>query len=150
MQLKLPPILIMIIFGVLMYLCSLILPVGYFSFFGRPYLIYFLIGLACVIGISSLIQFYSNKTTVNPLELDKVSTLVSSGLYQYSRNPMYLAMLLLLLAWGLGLGNAFNTIIAAGFVYYMNAFQIEPEEKVLLKMFGKEYKEYCTLVRRWF
>ena len=150
MQLKLPPILIMIIFGVLMYLCSLILPVGYFSFFGRPYLIYFLIGLACVIGIWSLIQFYSNKTTVNPLELDKVSTLVSSGLYQYSRNPMYLAMLLLLLAWGLWLGNAFNTIIAAGFVYYMNAFQIEPEEKVLLKMFGKEYKEYCTLVRRWF
>jgi protein-S-isoprenylcysteine O-methyltransferase Ste14 len=63
---------------------------------------------------------------------------------------MYLALLLLLLGWGLYLGNAFNTLLAAGFVYYMNTFQIIPEEEVLKDRFGKEYQKYCVLVRRWF
>ena len=63
---------------------------------------------------------------------------------------MYLGLLLLLLAWGLHLGNAFNIVLAAGFVAYMNRFQIVPEEETLSKLFGKEYAQYCTLVRRWF
>ena len=63
---------------------------------------------------------------------------------------MYLGMLLFLLAFGLKLGNAFNILIAAGFVSYMNRFQIKPEEEVLREMFGKEYNIYCKLTRRWF
>lgn len=63
---------------------------------------------------------------------------------------MYLALLLVLVAWGLWLGNAFNTIVAAGFVSYMNVFQIIPEEKILHQVFGKEYQQYCVFVRRWF
>jgi protein-S-isoprenylcysteine O-methyltransferase Ste14 len=63
---------------------------------------------------------------------------------------MYLAMLLLLLAFGVKLGNAFNTLVAAGFVAYMNRFQIVPEERILLDKFGRSFKEYCTLTRRWF
>ena len=58
--------------------------------------------------------------------------------------------LLVLLAFGLTLGNAFNTLVAAGFVSYMNKFQIKPEEEVLEKKFGKEYSIYCKLTRRWF
>jgi protein-S-isoprenylcysteine O-methyltransferase Ste14 len=63
---------------------------------------------------------------------------------------MYLALLLILLAWGLWLGNAFNTLLAAGFVGYMNRFQIIPEEEALTAMFGKRYQQYCKQVRRWF
>jgi protein-S-isoprenylcysteine O-methyltransferase Ste14 len=63
---------------------------------------------------------------------------------------MYLAILLVLLAWGLWLGNAFNTLLAAGFVGYMNKFQIRPEEEALATIFGKEFQQYCTQVRRWF
>ena len=48
------------------------------------------------------------------------------------------------------LGNAFNSLLAAGFVYYMNNFQIMPEEEALASMFGKEYQKYCVMVRRWF
>ncbi|MEM8765496.1 MAG: isoprenylcysteine carboxylmethyltransferase family protein, partial [Bacteroidota bacterium] len=76
--------------------------------------------------------------------------LVMGGIFQYTRNPMYLAMLMLLLAWGLRLGNAFNTILAAGFVYYMNYFQIRFEEAALEKLFGKPYRLYCKNTRRWF
>ena len=61
-----------------------------------------------------------------------------------------LGMLLLLLAYGLKLGNAFNTLLAALFVYYMNQFQIRYEEEALLKKFGRDYKLYCKAVRRWF
>jgi protein-S-isoprenylcysteine O-methyltransferase Ste14 len=63
---------------------------------------------------------------------------------------MYLGLLLLLLALGLWLGNAFNTLVAAGFVSYMNHFQIQPEEDMLQQKFGKEYRFYCKLTRRWF
>jgi protein-S-isoprenylcysteine O-methyltransferase Ste14 len=63
---------------------------------------------------------------------------------------MYLAMLFILLALGLKLGNAFNTITAALYVAYMNKYQIIPEEEVLNKIFGKAYQQYCLQVRRWF
>jgi protein-S-isoprenylcysteine O-methyltransferase Ste14 len=133
-----------------MYLLAIYLPVGYFDFFGRDYLMYLLLFLALLIGAVSLFQFFSSKTSIDPRSPSKVSTLVTGGLYQYSRNPMYLALLLLLLSWGLYLGNAFNTLLAAGFVYYMNTFQIIPEEEALTNLFGKQYQKYCVMVRRWF
>ncbi|MCK0134699.1 isoprenylcysteine carboxylmethyltransferase family protein [Arenibacter sp. S6351L] len=150
MKLKIAPLVITFVFGLFMYLLATYLPVGYFDFFGRNYLMYLLFFLALLIGVVSLFQFFSSKTSIDPRTPSKVSKLVTGGLYQYSRNPMYLALLLLLLTWGLYLGNAFNTLLAAGFVYYMNTYQIKPEEEVLTNMFGKEYQKYCVMVRRWF
>lgn len=106
--------------------------------------------IATTLSFISLVQFFKSKTTVDPTTPSKASKLVTSGIYQFSRNPMYLGLLLILLAWGLWLGNAFNVLLAAGFVAYMNKFQILPEEEALMKLFHKEYKQYCTLVRRWF
>ncbi|WP_411032009.1 methyltransferase family protein [Spongiimicrobium sp. 3-5] len=150
MKLKIPPAVVVVVFGLLMYTLAKFLPVGYFDFFGRKYLIKLLLVLAIGIVIIAQIQFFRKKTTVNPMAPSKASYLVTTGIYSYSRNPMYLGMLLILLAWGLSLGNAFNTLLAAGFVAYMNAFQIIPEEEKLQKNFGKEYQQYCVLVRRWF
>lgn len=109
-----------------------------------------LLCVASIIATIALIQFFTSRTSIDPANPEKSSKLVTTGIYQYSRNPMYLALLMILLAWGLYLGNAFNTLTAAGFVYYMNAFQIIPEEKHLQKKFGGAYKQYCSLVRRWF
>lgn len=150
MKLKLPPAIVFLIFGSLMYLLAEFLPVGYFDFFGRRYLIKGLLLLAVVISCVALIQFYLAKTSIDPKNPSKASSLVSNGIYKYSRNPIYLGLLLILLAWGLWLGNAFNVLLAAGFVSYMNAFQIQPEEASLTTLFGKEYKNYCIKVRRWF
>lgn len=150
MRLKIPPVFVFFVFGVLMYLLARFLPVGYFDFFGRRYLMYTLFIIAGSIGFISLLQFFKSKTSVDPTAPFKASKLVTSGIYQYTRNPMYLGLLLALLAWGLWLGNAFNALLAAGFVVYMNTFQVVPEEEALQKMFGKAYKQYCTLVRRWF
>ncbi|MEK6155653.1 isoprenylcysteine carboxylmethyltransferase family protein [Flavobacteriaceae bacterium 3-367] len=150
MKLKIPPAFIFLFFGLLMYLLKEFFPVGQFEFFGRQYLIKMLTFVAVAIVVVAMVQFFRRRTTVDPMRPSKATSLVTKGIYAYSRNPMYLALLLLLLAWGLWLGNAFNTLIAAGFVSYMNNFQIKPEEKALSQRFGKEYQHYCTQVRRWF
>ncbi|WP_437395106.1 methyltransferase family protein [Flagellimonas lutimaris] len=150
MKMKVPPALVMMIFGGLMYLLDKYLPVGEFEFFGKRVLVMLLFGLGILVILISVIQFFITKTTVDPLNPKKTSNLVTNGVYKFTRNPMYLGMLLFLLAFGLKLGNAFNTLIAAGFVSYMNRFQIKPEEKVLKETFGKEYNIYRKLTRRWF
>lgn len=150
MKLKIPPAILFLLFGGCMYLLDRFLPVGYFDFFGRMYLSKGLIVLALLIGTVALYQFYKARTSVDPATPAKTTRLVTGGVYRYTRNPMYLAMLLLLLAFGLSLGNVFNTITAAFFVAYMNRYQIIPEEEMLAKIFGKAYQQYCLQVRRWF
>lgn len=150
MKLKIPPPLVTLIFAILMYVLAKFLPIGYVDFFGRTYLAYALFILAMIVMAVSLGQFFVSKTTIDPLNPSKVSKLVVNGIYQYTRNPMYLSMLLILLAIAVYLSNAFNVLIAATFVSYMNKFQILSEEKALVKKFDKEYKQYCILVRRWF
>ncbi|MBT8184314.1 MAG: isoprenylcysteine carboxylmethyltransferase family protein [Eudoraea sp.] len=150
MKLKIPPVVIFLAFALFMFLLAKLLPFGGFDFFGRQYLIVALLVIAIVISIVALLQFKGAKTTVDPTIPTKASQLVTGGIYKFSRNPMYLALLLMLLALGLQLGNAFNTLTAAFFVAYMNKFQIVPEEEILSNLFGKEYHHYCSRVRRWF
>ncbi len=150
MQLKVPPVIVLFTFGLAMYLLDRLLPFGEFDFFGRTYLKAFLLCGAVLISLIALAQFYISKTTVDPTKPNTSSQLVANGIYAYTRNPMYLAMLLLLLGLGIHLGNAFNILLAAGFVAYMNHFQIIPEERALLKIFGKDYQRYLVEVRRWF
>ena len=150
MKLKLPPPIVFLIFAGALYLLARFLPVGNFEFFGREVLMYILGGLGFLVAILALIQFRTKKTTIDPLKPEKTSSLVTTGIYTYSRNPMYLGMLLFLIVFALKLGNAFNMLLLAGFVYYMNHFQIMPEEEALTKLFGKEYKFYLKATRRWF
>jgi protein-S-isoprenylcysteine O-methyltransferase Ste14 len=150
MKLWIPPAVVFLIFGALMYLLARFLPVGDFDFFGRDLLAITLTALAFLTGFLALYQFHRAKTSVNPMVPARASQLVTDGIYRFSRNPMYLAMLFILLALGLKLGNAFNTITAALYVAYMNKYQIIPEEEVLNKIFGKAYQQYCLQVRRWF
>jgi len=150
MKLKLPPVIVIFVFGVFMFLLNKFLPFGFFDFFGRLVMVKALIVIAIVVGLLAVVQFFKSKTTVNPSKPSKTTTLVTGGVYKFSRNPMYLGLLLVLLAWGLRLGNAFNVLLVAGFVAYMNKFQIIPEEKILASKFGKQYLSYVTKTRRWF
>lgn len=150
MKLIIPPALIFALTALCMYLLARFLPVGYFDFFGRSYLMWTLVLIAMLLATVALIQFFRARTSIDPLHPGKVSSLVTTGVYAISRNPMYLALLLILLAWGLWLGNAFNVLLAAAFVSVMNRYQISREEASLLQKFGKEYSQYCIKVRRWF
>ncbi len=150
MRLRIPPALVFLLFIVFMYLLDAFFPVGEFDFFGRLALIWVLSICAMAILLISFFQFRKARTTVDPSLRVESTVLVTNGIYAFTRNPMYLSMLLLLLAWGLKLGNAFNTLLAALFVAYMNRFQIKAEEEQLERLFGKVYQQYCLQVRRWF
>lgn len=109
--------------------------------------------LACVgqgIGIAGLVEFQRAKTTVSPVKLDSASSLVVSGVYLCTRNPMYLGFLLTLVAWAVFLLNPLAALWIAVYVLYITRFQIVPEERILASLFGAEYENYKAQVRRWF
>lgn len=88
-------------------------------------------------------------TTVNPLQPDRTTRLVRSGLHRWSRNPMYLGHAVILLGIALALRNALAFTALPVYVLYVSRFQILPEERALLARFGGEYADYCRHVRRW-
>lgn len=103
-----------------------------------------------VVGVLALLPFRRSRTTVDPRHPERASRLVTDGVYLVSRNPMYLAMLLGLVAWGLWLGQAVALLLGpVFFVAYLNRRQIVPEERALAATFGDEYERYRRTVRRW-
>ncbi len=149
LELKIPPILQLLVCLVLMAVVSWFSP-------GTPMLARFRwIGLAGASGIGGLLavsgirRFKKVKTTVNPLKPARASSLVTSGVYKKTRNPMYLGVFFLLIGWGFFLGNAYSLIFPFLFCLYMTRFQIQPEERALEAIFGEEYLKYKKRVRRW-
>jgi protein-S-isoprenylcysteine O-methyltransferase Ste14 len=100
----------------------------------------------CLAGV---ISFRRAKTTVNPFKPETTTTLVNTGIYAISRNPMYVGFAFFLLAWAVYLSSPWISIGVVGFVLYMNHFQIEPEELALKDIFGIEFTRYQENVRRW-
>lgn len=104
-------------------------------------------GLALMVAAAAAIV--SAGTTINPLRPSRTSSLVTSSVFRLSRNPIYLGDLLILLALAVWLGNLFNILPVGVFVWYINRYQIAPEERALTTLFGASYVDYCARVRRW-
>ncbi len=149
LELKVPPVAQVVVIAAAMYGVSQVLPALKFSLNGSTALG---VGLA-VIGVSSGImgvtQFKKAQTTPNPQALEKVSSLVTSGIYNYSRNPMYLGLVLILLGWALYLSHLLAFILVPMFILYITRFQIRPEERMMTQKFGECYQTYVSSVRRW-
>ena len=101
------------------------------------------------ISLAGVISFRLARTTVNPMKPETTSSLVHSGIYKTTRNPMYVGMLFVLVAWAVFLASAWALLGPVAFVLYINRFQIVPEERVLLAKFGADYTTYKSRVRRW-
>jgi protein-S-isoprenylcysteine O-methyltransferase Ste14 len=86
---------------------------------------------------------------MNPIKASAASSLVTSGVYRYTRNPMYLGLSVTLMAWAVFLSNLLALVAVPLFVLYISRFQISPEERVLSSLFGAEYAAYKEKVRRW-
>ncbi len=100
-------------------------------------------------GVSGIVSFKRAQTTVNPSQPTTSSSLVTSGIFQYSRNPMYVGLVCLLLAWVAWQGNLYSLLIIPLFMAYMTRFQIKPEERALTQLFGDAYLAYLQKVHRW-
>jgi protein-S-isoprenylcysteine O-methyltransferase Ste14 len=108
-----------------------------------------LVLLGLILDSGGLLSFIRSKTTINPVKIEKASALVTGGVYRFTRNPMYLGMAFLLTALAIWLQTPLAFVGPVLFVGYITRFQIIPEERALLKLFGQEYLDYSQRVRRW-
>lgn len=147
-MLKIYPPVYFLIFALLMWLSNLWFPL--ISCESSPYLASFflILGLACdLIAINTFLRL---KTTFNPFKIEQTSKLATTGLYKYSRNPMYLGLLLILIAWFFWLGSFSPIIWVFVYMWWLTKVQILREEQLLLEKFSDQYTEYQQSVSRWF
>ena len=144
---KLPPPLVALIFGFLINYTKNIFPkieIKNQIIFGS-----FMIINGLIIILSAIILFKKYQTTISPLNPSNATKLITNGIYKFSRNPMYLGLLLVLL----GISIIFN--LTGGFFFillfilYMNLFQIIPEENAMVDLFKDQFIDYKKNVRRW-
>jgi protein-S-isoprenylcysteine O-methyltransferase Ste14 len=150
MHLKVPPLLLTVIFAALMFAESRLMPTISIAppMKNVSAILIAIAGtLICILGVAT---FQRARTTVDPTRPEQTSSLVVSGIYRVSRNPMYLGFLLLLMAWSVYLGQLLSLFLGPMiFIVYMNRFQIVPEEQALELLFGDVFITYKKSVRRW-
>ena len=149
LELSIPPDFVLLGVALLMWVAALVAPS-----FGLSLALRLALGLLLVIAGLGIVQiagisFRQTRTTVDPTRPGSSSALIVSGIYRYSRNPIYLGMTVVLLGWGAFLQNLLSLALITLFVLYINRFQILPEERALSGLFGAQYESYRARVCRW-
>ena len=116
---------------------------------GRRAIYWTLLGLGLLIPLLGIFEFRRLRTTVNPMNPASASSLVTRGIYRWTRNPMYVGDVLLLLAVVVFFSNPLGLAGVVLFVLWMDLLQIPAEEHALRERFGEAYQAYCARVRRW-
>jgi protein-S-isoprenylcysteine O-methyltransferase Ste14 len=149
LKLKIPPPVYMLAFAGLMWLLNKHFPISQFIFAPWNKIGLLAIGAAFLLDLSSLVLFLIKKTTPNPLRPDNSKNLVITGMYRFSRNPMYVGLTLLLLGWAIYLGSITPFLLVPFYPLLLTVQQIRPEERILEQTFGQDYLDYKQNVRRW-
>ncbi len=148
LELKIPPPLLMLFFATAMYMLDILLPNNSQTSFHTAFAIALLI-FGVSFALSGIYSFRQVKTTAHPSKPERASSLVTSGVYKITRNPMYLGLFCVLMAWAIILGNVYTFIVPFIFAFYISRFQIMPEERALEGIFGDAFTAYKQKVRRW-
>lgn len=144
---KIPPPIVALISGLIISSSSAFITP--FGFFGHKFFALILLILCFTLLIMSIKKFHREETTINPLKPEQASKLLTTSVYSFSRNPMYLGLSGILIGIFLFLGSWFGIVIIPIFVIYITKYQIKPEEYAMNKKFGGQYQSYCNKVRRW-
>jgi protein-S-isoprenylcysteine O-methyltransferase Ste14 len=146
---RIPPVAVVLFVALVMWVISRVFPAFEFDMKWRePIAVCFAIAGA-VTSIAGVLSFRRAGTTVNPTKVSSPSSLVVSGVYRLTRNPMYLGFLLILAAWAVFLSNGLAWLMIPAFELFINRFQIQPEERALTTLFPHEFPAYRLRVRRW-
>ena len=100
-----------------------------------------------LLGIGAFLEFRKARTTLDPHGSAK--QLVTSGIYRFTRNPIYLGFLLMVIGLPLNSGLYWGIVLAPFYVFMMNRLIIQHEESYLERKFGKTFTGYTSRVRRW-
>ena len=149
LELKIPPLLVWLVFAGAMFGVAHFAPQLSFTLTGSSAIALALAVLGGAMAFAGVIAFRNKRTTVNPFTPSASSFIVSGGPYYVSRNPMYVGLTLALAGWAVYLSNAGAALLVPGCVAYMTQYQIKPEERALLAKFGSEFAQYMSRVRRW-
>lgn len=149
LELKIPPLVVWLVVALVMLGVTWAVPQVSFALPGRLALALALAAAGAALAFAGVVAFRAQRTTVNPLDPGASTSVVSGGVYRWSRNPMYLGFLLALAGWAAFLSNAIAILLLPVFAGYMTRFQIVPEERILLAKFGAGYEQYRSRVRRW-
>jgi protein-S-isoprenylcysteine O-methyltransferase Ste14 len=149
LELKVPPPVVALLVALAMWLAARATPAVPMQLSLRVALAAAFTLLGVAFAGSGVAAFARSGTTRNPLRPETASSLVSEGAYRFTRNPMYLGLLLILLGWAAALASALALLGPVVFFAYTSVFQIEPEERALATLFGPEYAKYKKKVRRW-
>ena len=144
---KIPPPVIALICGLVIYFSRALFPKYVFTLTNFISILFLVLGLLML--ITAVLSFKKYQTTVNPLRPEKASQLITSGIFKFSRNPMYFAMLLVLLSITVKFNILGGAAMSVAFVLFITTFQIIPEELAMKKLFGGEFDLYQKSTRRW-
>lgn len=153
LELKIPPLIVMAVAGLIA--LAVAIPLAKesgVSLFSDPALLsasVVALILGAYVAVSGVVEFRKHQTTVNPMQADDASSLVTTGIYQKTRNPMYVGFVLILASWCLALGVMQTLWVLPVFALYINELQIKPEEKILVEKFHQEFAAYTEKVGRW-
>jgi len=150
LELKIPPAVYLLLTAGSMWLLDHSRPIA--EMIPAPWnkLGYLFIIFALFTGGASLLQFLRSHTSMNPIHPDNAKSLVTTGMYRITRNPMYAGLLFLLVGWGFLLGSFSPFLLLPVFILLMTTQQIIPEERILEEKFGQQYRDYKESVNRWF
>src|ERR1700730_1472239 len=146
---KVPPPIVALLIGALMWGVARLSPLPEGESPLRLAISCGLAGLGILVVVLGMLAFHRAKTTINPVNIEAASTMVTSGVYRYTRNPMYIGLTLALVGWAVHVAVPFVLVGPVLFILYITRFQIIPEERVLTSKFGGEYRKYQERVRRW-
>jgi protein-S-isoprenylcysteine O-methyltransferase Ste14 len=113
-----------------------------FTYFG-----FLIIGFGFIMALWSRSLFLKNSTTLQLSE--EPTSLVTSGPFRISRNPIYLGMASILLGVAVLMGTLVALAFPVLFIMLIEFFIIPGEERKLEKLFGEPFREYKKSVRRW-
>lgn len=146
---RVPPPVVMVACGFLTWLLARAAPTLHVSVPAGTAVALLLGAAGIVVNAMGILAFRKARTTLDPFQPGTASTVVDSGIFRMTRNPMYLGLLLLLSGWAVYLSNYLGVLGPVAYVVYMNRFQIGPEERALAEKFGESYTAYRAQVRRW-
>ena len=147
MKNKIPPPLVTLFFGLCIYFSKECFTEFNLEFLTILSYISYFAGLSILVLAVRL--FKKKSTTVNPIKIENASSLVTSGVFKYSRNPMYLGMAMILFGLALMFNLIGGIIFTFLFTIYITKFQIRPEEEVMERFFGADFLKYKQNVRMW-
>jgi len=147
MKNKIPPPIVTLFFGLCIYFSQEYFPESNLEFLTIFSYIFFFSGFSILILAVSL--FKKQNTTINPIKIENASSLITSGVFEYSRNPMYLGMVMILLGIALMFNFIGGILFTLLFAIYITKYQIRPEEEVMERLFGGDYLKYKNSVRVW-